>query len=87
MKGTELAASLRKLADAVEPYDEMPKVKAELPEDLQLGAAAMVDYLRSLFTGAGKDIYTRDEILVLLNLIQNDPEIFSMDIIAAFEKE
>ena len=89
MKGPEMAAAMRRVAAVVEKYDEMPVLKRDalLGEELQIGAAAMVIYLRDLFTATTKEKFTRDEILVILNLVQNDRDIFSSDLVTLFEAE
>lgn len=88
MKGQEAAASLRKLANVLEKYNSVPIPKKDaLDEELQLGAAAMLMFIRDLFTVSGKDAFTRDEILVLLNMLQNDRDIFTIDIIAVMESD
>ena len=88
MTGKEAAESLRKLANAIERFEHLPFIKRDvLDEDCQAGAAAMVMYIRDLFTIAGKDTFTREEILVLLNTIQNDRELFTTDLVALMGEE
>lgn len=43
----------------------------------------LLDYLSDLFTRAGKDNFTRESILVVLNAIRNDPEMFDPDVVIA----
>lgn len=88
MTGPEAAAKLRKLADAIEKLDRCPVIKRDtLDEEQQLGAAFMVMFLRDLFTIANKDNFTREDILVLLNTVQNDSEIFTADVVMIMEME
>lgn len=87
--GREAAAAMRRLADAVEGFEEFPQVKPEhggpMPGEYQVGAAAILSYLLDCFTGTPKEQFTRDEILVLLNAILHDGEIFTLDILSLFE--
>jgi hypothetical protein len=88
MKGSEAAESLRKLAAVLERFDRIPIPKRDVfDEDCQVGAAAMLAFIRDLFTIAGKDVFTREDILVLLNEIQHDREIFTMDLVTLMETE
>jgi hypothetical protein len=47
-----------------------------LDGDFAVGAALFWSYQRSLITGAGKEIFTRDELLVILETLSRDAEIF-----------
>ena len=53
--------------------------------DEQFAALNVLDYLTDLFTAAGKDSFTRENILVVLNAVKNDPELFDPDIVVAQE--
>jgi hypothetical protein len=79
----ETAESLRRIADA------MDKSVMELGRDADtgiqrphlsveeaFGAAGLLCYIRDLITGGGKDVYRREDILVLLETISRDPSIF-----------
>ena len=89
MNNKELAESLRKVASVFERVPEYCSIRKGEPIDseLQVGAAAMLIYIRDCFTISNKDIYTRDEILVILNLIQNDQYFFSLDLVTLMDKE
>ncbi|MBN1567968.1 MAG: hypothetical protein JXA73_08980 [Acidobacteria bacterium] len=88
MTGQEAAQALRRIANGIERFEHIPWIKREvLDEDCQAGAAAMLMFLRDLMTVAGKELFTRDEILVLLNNLQNDKEIFSVDLITLMGME
>ena len=89
MKGAEMAAAMRRVAQVVEKFDQipLPKRDAFLDPDLQIGAAAIVMYLRDLFTVSSKEAFTRDEIMVILNMVQNDRDIFSADLVTLFEAD
>jgi hypothetical protein len=54
--------------------------------DAAFGALAILDLLLGLFTDAGKETFTREEVLLILNWAKNDPEIFSPDLVAAYEE-
>jgi hypothetical protein len=49
----------------------------------QFQALNIIEYLSDLFTAAGKETFTRIEILVVLNGVRNDPELFDPDILIA----
>lgn len=58
---------------------------APLPPEHALGAAYMLCYLRDLFAPpGGRDEYTRETILKILETISRDPEIFPDSIGAAY---
>lgn len=52
----------------------------------QAAGVALVGYIEDLFSHAGKQVFTRDEILVLLNLVKNDPEIFHPVVVEEVER-
>lgn len=86
MTGKQAAETLRRVADVLERVGTLPRLESDpLDPEQQIGAAVLVAFLRDLFTTAGKEQFTRDEILVLLNTLQNDPEIFSVDLVTLFE--
>jgi hypothetical protein len=35
-----------------------------------------LDYLSDLFTGSAKETFTKVEVLIVLNMVKNDPELF-----------
>jgi uncharacterized protein YllA (UPF0747 family) len=49
----------------------------------QFQALNLMDYLSDLFTVAQKETFTRVEILVLLDHIKNDPELFDPAVLIA----
>lgn len=73
------ADTLRRIADALEkmPEEAFLKEKPAFTDEHQIVAiAAFWGYLRDLFTGTPKDVFTREEILVLLETIGRDTEMF-----------
>ncbi len=79
MTALELSESMHRIADAIAdlPNGNLAKFPpAMLSGDAAVGAAGMLCYLRDLFTVAGKDQFTREEILVLLEIASRDDEIF-----------
>lgn len=52
-------------------------------EQEQFQALNLLDYLSDLFTVAGKENFSRVEILVILNSVQSDPEIFAPVVVLA----
>ena len=87
MKGWEAAHHLRRLADVVEQFEHIPKLKQEAwPEEVQVGAAAMLIFLRDSFTISSKTSFTREDILVMLNLLQSDKDIFTVDLVTLMDE-
>ena len=79
MTFAEAAGSLRRLADAFERIGgskDMMHPKPALDGEFAVGAITHLQYLRDLFTHAGKEQFSRDEILVLLDTAGHDPEVF-----------
>jgi hypothetical protein len=82
MKLSETARAMRKLADIldadVREHGDCVGVqpKPMLPAEQALGAAFMVVYLRDLITAGANDTYDRGALLVLLEVISRDPELF-----------
>ena len=52
-------------------------------ETEQFQVLNMLDYLSDLFTAAKKESFTRVEILVVLNHVKNDPELFDPAVLIA----
>lgn len=77
MTAREQANSLRRLADAVEEIDLPFNGEKPMMDDANaVGAISILQYVRSLFTTAGKDLFAREDILVIIDNIGHDPEIF-----------
>lgn len=49
----------------------------------QFQALNVLDYLSDLFTAAEKETFTRVDILVILDLVRADPEIFDPEVVIA----
>ena len=49
----------------------------------QFQALNVLDYLSDLFTAAKKETFTRVEILILLDNIKNDPDLFDPAVLIA----
>jgi hypothetical protein len=60
----------------------MPK---PLTKEDQFGMLLALQYLSDLFTGAGKETFTRVEVLTILNDVKNDPELIDPDTVIAFD--
>jgi hypothetical protein len=85
MKISELASAYEKLSAVLKKVKDGPFNKFHPPamdEEMQVGAAFLWSYLRSLLTGSPKEAWTRDELLVLLDVIQSDHEFFLPDNLA-----
>ena len=81
MTKAEFAGALRRIAEAL---DKLPmpsgagmlfKEHPMLQGEYAIGAAALWSYLRDLFTATEKEMFSRAEILVLLDQINQDPDI------------
>lgn len=57
----------------------------QFTETEQFACLNILDYLSDLFTGAGKDQFTREDVLLVLNLVKNDPDLFDADVVTAQE--
>jgi len=85
---TESAAAMRRLADGIDkialkfhPSTQAPfgnGTMAMLDEDQATGAAALLCFIRDLVTTAPRDTYSREDLLVLLETISRDAEIFPL---------
>ena len=51
----------------------------------QFNGLAVIEYLQDLFTVSPRERYCRDEILSILNLVKNDPDLFHPAVVAAFD--
>jgi len=83
MTFTETAAAMRRLADGIDKivkqqgHDaETGKPKPMLDGEAGVGGAALLCYLRDCVTTAGRDSWDRPTLLVLLETISRDAEIF-----------
>lgn len=56
-----------------------------LTADEQFQALNVLAYLSDLFTAAGKETFTRTEILVVLNAVRTDAELFDPSVVIAQE--
>jgi hypothetical protein len=63
----------------------MPVPKSPFTPEEAFQCLNLLDYLLDLFTGAGKETFTRVEILSVLNHCKNDPELFDPDAVIAQE--
>ena len=54
--------------------------------DEQYASLVILDYLLGLFTASPKPVHTRESILVTLNAVKNDPELFEEEVLLAYEE-
>lgn len=83
MTFTQQSAAMRRLADAIDravasqSHDaETGKPTPVFENDAAVGAASMLCYLRDLVTTSDRDVYDRPTLLVMLEMISRDPELF-----------
>lgn len=72
-----IAARLKDFA-AKDPYATWPHQIKGLGPESAIGAAALICYVRDLITSSPKEDYSRGELLVVLETISNDDEIFPL---------
>lgn len=53
----------------------------------QVAALSVLDYVSDLFTSSPRESFSRDEVLVILNAVRNDPEIFDAAVVALWDEE
>ena len=82
---TETASALRRAADIFdkmgnrfpgEPNPWAPNVAPILSEEQAAGAGALLCFVRDLVTASSRDTYPREDLLVMLETISGDPEMF-----------
>jgi len=49
----------------------------------QFQALNMLEYLSDLFTAAKKETFTRESILIVLDGVRSDPDLFDPDVVIA----
>jgi hypothetical protein len=78
MTANEIASTMRNLASAVEKVEGLSELwhSDALQPEAAIGAAGFLCYLRDCLTVSGKDVWTREELLVLLETMSRDPEVF-----------
>ena len=52
----------------------------------QLAAMGVLDYVSDLFTASPRESFSRVEVLVLLNAVRTDPELFAPEAVVAYEE-
>jgi hypothetical protein len=57
-----------------------------LTPEQQFGGQLILDYLLDLFTISPKSDHTTGSVLVVLNAVKNNPELFERDIVLAYEE-
>jgi hypothetical protein len=77
MTTRETAATMRRLADAIDKLPGELPIAGGLDEDCAVGAGAMLCYIRDLLTNSPREHpWSTGELLVLLETISRDPDIF-----------
>jgi hypothetical protein len=52
----------------------------------QMAALTILEFLSDLVTASPREQFSRDEVLVLLNCVKNEPDFFDPDLLAAFDQ-
>jgi hypothetical protein len=85
----QLADSFHRFAEALDSLPPSVRFAPGDPPRLEgehaVGAALIIVYLRDLFTGSPKDLFRREEILVVLDETQADPEIMTPNLVQALD--
>lgn len=96
MTSHELAESFDHLAEALRKFEPFVPEHGEgreiayLQGPYAVGAALFWSYLRDLVTGMGKDLMSKPELLVFLETVARDHEIFPpglCELVADLDKE
>ena len=53
---------------------------------MQFDGLLILDYILDLFTASPKREHTTESVLVVLNAVRNDPELFDPDVVLAYEE-
>jgi hypothetical protein len=78
----EQASAMRRVADVMDKVialhgdQENKREKPMFDEDMAMGAALLLRYIRDLVTCGNRETYDRGTLLVLLQTISEDDEIF-----------
>lgn len=79
MTGNQMAGVMRRLADALEKVAGDHEVrqgrKPGLDGEMALGAALFWAYLRDLFTASRKEVFAKEDVLVLLEMVSRDADV------------
>ena len=57
-----------------------------LSTEHQIGGLAALGYVEDLISNSPKPAFTREELLMLLNLVKNDPDLFDAAVVAEVER-
>lgn len=57
-----------------------------LSEEQQAAALAVLRYVSDLFTESPKESFRREDVLVVLNLVQTDPHLFDPAVVARMDQ-
>ena len=49
------------------------------------GALLILDYLQELFLASGRETFTKEQVIIALNLVKTDPEIIAPEAVIAYE--
>ena len=78
----EQASAMRRVADVMDKVialhgdQENKRDKPMFDEDMAMGAALLLRYIRDLVTNANREEWDRPSLLVILQIISEDDEIF-----------
>jgi len=81
MTKQELSAAMRRIADAVDRLESAGDIASRrvmLSEDQAVGAAQMLCLIRDLITVSSNEVFPKGDLLVLLEVLSRDQDIFPL---------
>lgn len=60
-------------------------MKPVLDDQSAFGGLLILDYLQELFLASGRETFTKEQVMVALNCVKNDPEVFGPETVLAYE--
>ena len=57
-----------------------------LTNQQQFTALTILDYLSDLFTVSPRETFTRESVLLILNSVQNDPNLINPEVLVAYQQ-
>lgn len=64
----------------------MSNVSRPFDRHEQFAGLCVIGYLEALLTVSPKQSFTRDELLILLNDVKTDPDLFALEVVIAYDQ-
>ena len=65
----------------------MSNVSRPFDRHEQFAGLCVIGYLEALLTASPKQSFSRDELLILLNDVKTDPDLFALEVVIAYQAE